>query len=55
MEKFQTYNQGLISNGISLELSSLVLIKADKNFINNDIRQKDGNLIPTLKAAVGLS
>jgi len=59
MDKFQAYNQGLISKGINPELSSLVLIKSDQasveNFINNDLRQKDENLIPTLKAAVGLS
>jgi len=58
MDKFQRYNQELISQKISPELSSLVFIKAEqdsiKDFIYNDSREKDENLIPTLEAAVGL-
>lgn len=58
MERFQRYNQELISQKISPELSSLVFIKAEqgsiKDFIYNDLREKDENLIPTLEAAVGL-
>lgn len=58
MDRFERYNKGLILKGISPELSSLVFIKAEQNsienFINSDLREKDENLIPTLKAAVGL-
>lgn len=59
MDRFHRYNQELISQGISPELSSLEIIKADpnsvENFINSDLREKDENLIPTLKVAAGLS
>jgi hypothetical protein len=58
MDRFERFNQGLILKGTVPELSSLVLIIADQNsvenFINSDFRKKDENLIPTLKAAVGL-
>lgn len=58
LDRFEKFNQGLINQGESPELSSLVLIRAEQksveNFINNDLREKDENLIPTLKAAVGL-
>ena len=58
MEKFKRFNQDLISQNIIPELSSLVFIKAEqdliKDFISNDLREKDENLIPTLEAAVGL-
>lgn len=58
LDRFNGFNQELILKGISPELSSLVFVKADQNsidnFINIDSRNKDENLIPTLKAAVGL-
>lgn len=58
MNMFERYNQGLTLKGISPEISSLLFIDADqnalKNFIDRDFRNKDENLIPTLKAAMGL-
>lgn len=58
MDRFKSFNEGLIQQGISPELRSLLLIKAEQDsvecFINEDLREKDENLIPTLKAAVGL-
>lgn len=57
IDRFERFNQRLILQGINPELSSLALIKADKysveNFIINDLRKKEENLIPALKAAVG--
>lgn len=58
MDRFEKFSQELISKGIIPELSSLVLINADQNsvenFINSDYREKDENLIPALRAAIGL-
>lgn len=57
-DKFNKYNNSLIEQGISPELSSLLMLDADQheieNFINSNFRETDENLIPTLKAAVGL-
>lgn len=58
MDRFEKFSQELISKGIIPELSSLVLINAEQNsvenFISSDYREKDENLIPALRAAVGL-
>ncbi|NMM62567.1 hypothetical protein HBE96_07650 [Clostridium sp. P21] len=58
VDRFHKFSEELISQGISPELNSLILIKAEQksveNFINNDLREKDENLIPILKAAIGL-
>ena len=52
---FNNYNQRLISEGEEPEIKSLIFIQAArhsvKNFINNDTREKDSNVIPTLIAA----
>lgn len=56
LDSFERYNRRLISGGASPEIKSLVLINADCNsvinFITNDTRQKDENLVPAIKAAV---
>ena len=52
---FNNYKQRLISEGETPEIRSLIFIQADiksvNDFINNDTREKDSNVIPTLIAA----
>jgi len=59
LNRFYRYSEELVQQGISPELSSLVLIKSDcdsiNDFILNDTREKDENLIPTLKIAAGIT
>lgn len=59
MDMFNNFKQELISQGNSPEINSLIFIKADpkavEQFINNDTRKKDCNVIPTLMVAAGIT
>lgn len=58
MDSFQRFTRELISNGVTSELKSLIFIDAKPDsiieFLNKDAKEKDENLDPALKAAVGL-
>jgi hypothetical protein len=55
---FNTYKKEIIRKGDIPEINSLKFIQANKiaveEFINNNISEKDSNIIPTLKVAVGI-